>query len=85
MSDSIDKTLPVYPMTPAQSHFAVFCIESLADELQTTGDIVYAMLTEQSDILDSYILPYYEALHTQGKAYIMRELVEIMRMRGVIE
>ena len=85
MSDSIDTMRPMHPMTPAQSHFAVFCIESLADELQTTGDAIYVMLTEQSDILDGYILPSYEALHSQGKAYIVRELMEIMRMRGIIE
>jgi len=71
------------PMTPEQSFFSVFCIESLADELHTTGDKVYMMLTEESDILDSYILPFYDALHTQGKEYIIRELKELMENRGV--
>ena len=72
-------------MTPEQSFFAVFCIEALADELHTTGDKVYLMLTEKSDILDSYILPFYDVLHTQGRGYIVRELVELMRKRGVLE
>ena len=70
-------------MTPEQSFFAVFCIEALSDELQTTGDKIYMLLTEKSDILDSYIVPYYDALHTQGKEYIVLELKELMQKRGV--
>jgi len=73
------------PMTLEQSFFAVFCIEALADELNTTGDKIYLMLTEQSDLLDGYILPNCDALHTQGKEYIVRELTELMRKRGIIQ
>ena len=72
-------------MSHEQSFFAVFCIEALADELCTTGDEVYMMLTEKSDILDSYIIPYYYVLHTQGKEYIVRELKELMHARGVVQ
>ena len=71
-------------MTPEQSFFAVFCIEALSDELETTGDKVYKLLTVDSDILDSYIIPHYDALHTQGKAYIVRELLEVMKNHGVL-
>ena len=72
-------------MTPEQSFFSVFCIESLADELGITGDNVYKMLTVDSDILDSYIVPHYDALHTQGKDYIVYELVDIMKEKGLLE
>ena len=70
-------------MTPEQSFFAVFCIEAISDDLGTTGDIVYKMLTEESDLLDSYIIPCYESLHTQGKEYIVNEIIELMKKRGV--
>ena len=72
-------------MTPEQSFFAVFCIEALADELGTTGDKVYRMLTENSSILDDYLVPCYDSLHTQGKDYIVRELKELMQQRGVLK
>jgi len=71
-------------MSPEQSFFAVFCIEALSDELDTTGDKVYKLLTVSSDILDSYIVPHYDALHTQGKDYIVRDLVEVMKNQGVL-
>lgn len=75
---------PQTAMTPEQSFFAVFCIEALADELGTTGDNIYRILTEDSNILDDYIVPCYDALHTQGKDYIVRELKELMQKRGVL-
>ncbi|MDR2543752.1 MAG: DUF3791 domain-containing protein [Treponema sp.] len=71
-------------MTPEQSFFAVFCIEALADDLRITGDKIYKILTENSDILDNYILPYYDALHTQGKAYIVHEIKALMQKDGVL-
>jgi hypothetical protein len=66
-----------------QSFFAIFCIEALADAFNTTGDRIYKLLTEDSDILDSYIIRYYDTLHTQGQNYVVRELSELMSSRGV--
>ncbi|MCL1975838.1 MAG: DUF3791 domain-containing protein [Firmicutes bacterium] len=71
-------------MTAEQSFFAVFCIEVLADELEIAGDEIYKLLTINSSILDDYILPYYDVLHTQGKDYIIRELKELMLKQGVL-
>jgi len=71
-------------MTPEQSFFAVFCIEALVDDLGITGDKIYKILTEDSDILDNYILPCYDALHTQGRDYIVRDLKELMQKKGVL-
>jgi len=72
-------------MTPEKSFFAVFCIEALADNLGTPGNKIYKLLTEDSDILDGYILPYYDALHTQGKDYIVQELKDLMQKRQVLK
>jgi hypothetical protein len=72
-------------MTPEQSFFAVFCIEALADKLGITGDKVYRLLTDDSDILDSYIVSCYDALHTQGKGYIVQDLEGLMQKRGILQ
>ena len=44
---------------------------------------VYAALTEQTDILNEYIIPEYEVLHTQSKEYIVNDIIDIMKERGV--
>ena len=68
-----------------QLFFTVFCIEALADDMGITGNNIYKMLTENSDILDNYIIPCYDTLHTQGKDYIVRELKELMQKQGVLQ
>ena len=47
--------------------FAVFCIENIAIRLGKKGEDIYQALTEQSDILNHYIIPGYEMLHTKAK------------------
>lgn len=63
--------------------FAVFCIENVARRLGVGGEKIYQMFTEESDILNGYIVPEYEVLHTQGKEYIVDELLEVMKERGL--
>lgn len=65
--------------------FAVFCIENVAIELNIAGDEVYRKLAKDSRIIDDYILPNYEILHTQGKEYIVNDIVEYMRECGVLQ
>lgn len=65
--------------------FAIFCIENVALSLEKKGPEVYHMLTVDSNILNEYIIPEYEMLHTQGKEYIVNDIVRIMKERGIIE
>lgn len=63
--------------------FAVFCIENVAKRLGVGGEEIYQMFTEDSDILNGYIVPEYEVLRTQGKEYIVDELLDVMKERGL--
>ena len=69
-------------MTRKELDFAVFCIENVAERLGVSGDVVYRKLTEASDLLDGYIIAYYDSLHTQGKEYIVDDILEIMENEG---
>ncbi|MCD7863977.1 MAG: DUF3791 domain-containing protein [Lachnospiraceae bacterium] len=66
----------------SELEFAIFCIENLAKIQDADVAQVYDALV-QSDILNGYIIPEYEVLHTQGKDYIMEDLLEVMKERGV--
>ena len=61
--------------------FAIFCIENIAAKLGVSAEKVYDALTEKSDILNDYIIPEYEILHTQGKEYIVDDIIEVMKER----
>ena len=71
-------------MNTKNLEFTVFCIENIADYLELNGDDVYKLLTEKSDILDNYIIPCFDVLHTQGKEYIVNDIVTIMREKGLV-
>lgn len=63
--------------------FAVFCIENVAAKLGVGAERVYQAFTEKSNILNGYIVPEYEVLHTQGREYIVDDLLDVMKERGV--
>lgn len=69
--------------TPDILEFVIFCIENVAASLGAEAERVYSAFVDKSDILYDYIVPEYENLHTQSKEYIVEDILEIMRERGV--
>ena len=63
--------------------FAVFCIENLARRHQIPAESVYAAIADRSDLLDSYLVPSYDFLHTQDKEYILDDLDHALTVKGV--
>ena len=67
-----------------KTEFVIFCIENLAVRLQENASVVYNQLAKQSRILYDYIIPNYEILHSQGKEYILDDLIDVMQEEGVL-
>lgn len=63
--------------------FVVFCIENVAAKMGVNAERVYQAFTEKSDMLNGYIVPEYEVLHTQSREYIVDDLLDVMKERGV--
>ena len=63
--------------------FAIFCVENVAIRLGIDAREVYDALTAESDILDSYIISNYDILHTQDKNYIINDILDVMKEKGV--
>lgn len=70
--------------TTDELEFAVFCIENIAIKFGKNAEEIYQALTEKSDILNSYIIPEYEILHTQSKDYIVDDIISLMEERGAL-
>ena len=68
---------------PQELEFVVFCIENVAAKLGVDTKQVYEAFTGKSDILNGYIVPEYEALHTQSREYIINDILDVMKERGV--
>lgn len=70
-------------MNSQSLNFTIFCIESLADHLKISARDVYHKL-QSAGIISDYIVPCYDVLHTFSKEYIVEDLVEYMKKRGVL-
>lgn len=57
--------------------FVVFAIENTAKRLGIPGNKVYQALQSSNGIQD-FLYPSYPTLHTQGKEYITREVIEYL-------
>lgn len=70
-------------MSDKQIEYSVFCIENVAERLGKTGAEVFNIMNK-SGLLSSYIVPSYEALHTQSKQYIVDEIISVLKERNLI-
>lgn len=63
--------------------FITYCIGNLSRRLGLSVHDVYQRL-KSSGILMEYIVPSYDVLHTFGKEYLMEDLTDYMKEKGVL-
>lgn len=63
--------------------FITYSIGNLSRRLNMSAAEVYRRL-KQSGILNGYIVPSYDVLHTFSKEYLIEDLIEYMREKGVL-
>lgn len=71
-------------MQEYQLDFVTYCVGNLADRLNMSASKVYKML-RSTDILNGYMIPCYDVLHTLGKEYIMDDLINLLKKRGALK
>lgn len=64
--------------------FVTFCISKLSIMLNLPQKEIYSRL-KKSGILYEYIIPSYDVLHTFSSRYLMEDLTDYMREKGVLE
>ncbi len=63
--------------------FVTYCISKLAQHLKLSQREIYDRL-KRSGILYEYIVPSYDVLHTFSSRYLMQDLTDYMREKGVL-
>ena len=71
-------------MQEYQLDFVTYCVGNLADRLNISASKAYKML-RSTDILNGYMIPCYDVLHTFGKEYIMDDLINLLKKRGALK
>lgn len=64
-------------------NFSIFMLYALAEKWKKTPAAVYQILNT-TGILDFYIIAGYDVLHTQGKEYLVEDITEFVREKGVV-
>ena len=71
-------------MQEYQLDFITYCVGNLADRLNMSASKVYKML-RSTDILNGYMIPCYDVLHTFSKVYIIDDLINLLKKRGALK
>ena len=62
--------------------FVVFILHALGQHWNITTPEVYDILNS-TGILDDYIIKCYDVLHTLGKEYLVEDITEFVREKGI--
>ena len=62
--------------------FTIFCVNNVASYLNKSAQEVYHAM-QDAGVIDDYIVPCYDVLHSFSKEYIIDDLVSLMRQKGV--
>lgn len=62
--------------------FVVFILHALGQRWNMTTPEVYDILNS-TGILDDYIIKCYDVLHTLGKEYLVEDITEFVREKGI--
>jgi len=65
-----------------QKDFGVFLIHRLSERWGISVPETYSILNN-SDILDGYILRFFDTLHTLGAEYLVEDITEFARDKGI--
>ncbi len=63
--------------------FVTFCIGAVSLSLKMPRNEVYGRL-KSSGILYDYIVPCYDVLHTFSRSYIVDDITQFMKKKGVL-
>lgn len=62
--------------------FVIFILHALGQHWNMTTPEVYEILNT-TGILDDYIIKCYDVLHTLGKKYLVEDITELVREKGI--
>ena len=68
--------------TERELSFSIYMLYSLADRWKKSPASVYQILNS-AGILDEYIIACYDVLHTQGREYLVEDITEYVREKGI--
>ena len=70
-------------MTKEDLNFTIYCIGIVAESLGQDARDIYNLM-QKGDIIMGYIVPCYDVLHTFSRNYLVEDLTNLMKKKGVL-
>lgn len=70
-------------MNKEELDFLTFCVGAVALSLKIPRTEVFARL-KKANLVDDYIVPGYDVLHTFSRQYIVEDIIDMMKRKGVL-
>lgn len=64
-------------------NFTIYCVGIVAESLGIDERDVYRMM-QKGNIIMGYIVPCFDVLHTFSKDYIVEDLTNLMKKKGLL-
>ena len=64
-------------------YFTIFCVNNVASHLGKSAAEIYHLM-QDAGVINGYIVPCYDVLHTFSKEYIVEDLISFMQKKGVL-
>lgn len=71
-------------MKKEELSFTIYCVGILAERLGITERNAYHLL-QNCNMIDGYIVPCFDVLHTFSKDYITNDLVSMLKKKEVLK
>lgn len=65
------------PLEEIKLAFAASCVENVAQKLGLSYLEVYERM-KQVDLIDKFIMPHYDMLHTESREYLTEDIIECL-------
>lgn len=70
-------------MTERELNFTIYCVGVVAERLSKTEREVYEWF-QRINLIDDYIVPCFDILHTFSKDYIIDDLLAVIKKKEVV-
>ena len=62
--------------------FVIYIIHACSNRWGKRPSEVYTLL-KKVNCIDNYLVPFFDVLHTQSTAYVVDDIIEYLKVRGV--
>lgn len=70
-------------MNKEEMNFTIYCVGIVAESLGRDDSEIYRIM-QKANLIMGYIVPCFDVLHTFSKEYIIEDITNLMKKKGLL-